>query len=54
VGNRYQTPNMECTSRDREGIKAVIKYPKKWKPFGLVATIYWLCTGKRHPRLDLE
>ena len=54
VGNRYQTPNMECISRDREGIKAVIKYPKKWKPFGLVAPIYWLCTGKRHPKLDLE
>ena len=55
VGNRYQTPNMECISHDREGIKAsVIRYPKQWKPFGLVAPIYWLCTGKRHPKLDLE
>lgn len=55
VGNRYYKPNMECVNRDREGIKAsVIKYPQQWKPFGLVAPIYWLCTGKRHPQLDFE
>ena len=55
VGNHYRKPNMECLARDREGIKAsVIKYPRQWKPFGLVAPIYWLCTGKRHPQLDNE
>lgn len=55
VGNRYQKPNMECISRDLAGIKAsVIRYPKKWQPFGLVAPIYWLCTGTRHPKLDFE
>ncbi len=55
VGERYPAPNMTGLSRTREGIKtSVLKYPQRWKPFGLVAPIYWLCTGERNEQLDLE
>jgi len=52
LGNRYPEPNVTIISRDRGGISAVIKDPKRWRPFGLVAPIYWLCTGDRHKELD--
>lgn len=55
VGNRYPKPNMKLLKRGKEGITAaVLKYPDRWQPFGLVAPIYWLCTGKRHEILDKE
>lgn len=55
LGNRYPEPNMRFVSRDRYGLKeAVLKNPTCWKPFGLVAPIYWLCTGERHKHLDQE
>ncbi len=55
LGNRYPEPNMKFISRDRFGIKeAVLKRPRNWHPFGLVSPIYWLCTGERHKKLDLE
>lgn len=55
LGNVYPEPNMKFISRDRYGLKeAILKNPGCWKPFGLVAPIYWLCTGERHKQLDQE
>ena len=55
LGERYPEPNMKRIRRDREGIKeSVLKNPQRWKPFGLVAPIYWLCTGERHKKLERE
>lgn len=54
VGNTFPEPNMTLLSRSHNGIAAVIKDPKRWRPFGLVAPIYWLCTGDRHKELDRE
>ncbi|NEQ62173.1 MAG: hypothetical protein F6K53_34120 [Moorea sp. SIO4A1] len=55
LGERHPEPNMRRISRDREGIKeSILKNPQGWKPFGLVAPIYWLCTGQRHRKLDQE
>lgn len=52
LGNKYPEPNMNLLSRGRDGVAAVIKDPRRWRPFGLVAPIYWLCTGERHKELD--
>lgn len=52
LGNRYPEPNVQVLGRGRDGVTAVIKDPKRWRPFGLVAPIYWLCTGDRHKELD--
>lgn len=52
LGNRFPEPNSTRISRDRDGTISVIKDPKRWRPFGLVAPIYWLCTGERHRELD--
>ncbi len=52
LGNQYPEPNAVKTQRLQEGTKAVLKDPKRWRPFGLVSPIYWLCTGKRHKQLD--
>lgn len=52
LGNNYPEPNVDLLSRNRDGVTAVIKDPKRWRPFGLVAPIYWLCTGQRHKELD--
>jgi GTPase SAR1 family protein len=52
VGNTYPEPNMTLLSRGANGVAAVIRDPKRWRPFGLVAPIYWLCTGNRHKELD--
>lgn len=54
VGNTFPEPNMTLLSRNHNGIAAVIKDPKRWRPFGLIAPIYWLCTGDRHKELDRE
>lgn len=55
VGKDYPEPNMQCLERKREGItSSILKYPTLWKPFGLVAPIYWLCTGKHHELLEQE
>jgi len=55
LGNARPEPNMTKIRRDRDGLQeSVIKKPKQWKPFGLVAPIYWLCTGQRHKQLDQE
>lgn len=31
---------------------ARLKNKNVWRPFGLFAPLYWLCTGDRHPNLD--
>ena len=38
-------------SRDEAGTYGVIANPAVWRPFGLVAPIYWLYTGKDDRRL---
>jgi len=52
LGKEFPEPNTTILKRDRGGTSCVIRKPKLWRPFGLVAPIYWLCTGKRHTTLD--
>ncbi|MBD2138184.1 hypothetical protein H6F32_11420 [Anabaena sp. FACHB-1237] len=52
LGTKYPEPNITLLTRGRDGVTAVIKNPKSWRPFGLVAPIYWLCTGDRHKLLE--
>lgn len=55
VGSRYPRPNMKIVEKNRYGIQAcILKEPRNWQTFGLIAPIYWLCTGKRHSKLDQE
>ncbi len=54
LGTRFQEPNSKQLSRSRDGTTSVLKDPKRWRPFGLVAPIYWLCTGDRHKELDKD
>ena len=54
LGNRFPEPNSKRLSRGRDGTTSIIKDPKRWRPFGLVAPIYWLCTGDRHQDLEQE
>ena len=55
MGSHPPRANMKIIEKNRNGITAsVLKQPKSWKPFGLVAPIHWLCTGKRHSKLDQE
>ncbi|WYL96218.1 MAG: hypothetical protein HEQ35_22460 [Gloeotrichia echinulata IR180] len=54
LGHQYPEPNSTLLTRSRGGVTAVIKDPKRWRPFGLVAPIYWLCTGERHRELDKD
>ena len=46
------TPNCQVIHSDASGIFGVIKSPLFWKPFGLLAPLYWLHTGKIDPRLQ--
>ena len=52
IGTNSPAPNFTKVKAGREGLAAVLKYPNRWRPFGLVAPIYWLCTGQR--RRDIE
>jgi hypothetical protein len=54
LGSKYPEQNSKMLKRDRDGTTSVIKDPKRWRPFGLVAPIYWLCTGERHKELDKD
>ena len=54
LGTRFPEPNSKRLNRDRDGTTSIIKDPKRWRPFGLVAPIYWLCTGDRHKELDKD
>lgn len=51
LGNQFPEPNSKKLSRDRNGTTSVIKNPRRWRPFGLIAPIYWLCTGQHHKEL---
>ena len=51
LGNQFPEPNSKKLSRDRNGTTSVIKNPRRWRPFGLVAPVYWLCTGQHHKEL---
>ena len=54
LGNQFPEPNSKKLRRDRDGTASVIKNPKRWRPFGLVAPVYWLCTGQRHKDLEKD
>ena len=45
------TPNVKVTSRENGVTLGIIARPELWQPFGLVAPIYWLYTGKDYPKL---
>ncbi len=53
--NRFPEGNMTLINKgqSRQG-GYIIKKPELWKPFGLVAPIYWLCSGNRYKQLDFE
>jgi GTPase SAR1 family protein len=52
LGTRQLEVNVQKIRRDRDGVASVLKDPSVWRPFGLVAPIYWLYKGERHPGLD--
>jgi GTPase SAR1 family protein len=54
LGTNTPAPNFTKVRASRDGLAAVIRDPRRWRPFGLVAPIYWLCTGERHRQLDGE
>lgn len=54
IGRNSPEPNSTKIKCDRDGTLSVIRKPKLWRPFGLVAPLYWLCTGQRHPELDKD
>lgn len=54
LGTRQLEANVHKIRRDREGVASVLKDPSVWRPFGLVAPIYWLYKGERHPGLDKD
>ncbi|MEL4896858.1 hypothetical protein P9B04_15600, partial [Crocosphaera sp. Alani8] len=45
------TPNVKVTSRENGITLGIIARKEVWRPFGLVAPIYWLYTGKDLPEL---
>lgn len=48
-------PNIKALTRDSSGVSGIIANPSVWRPFGLVAPIYWLHTGKDNQKLrDIE
>ncbi|WP_013321024.1 serine/threonine-protein kinase [Gloeothece verrucosa] len=54
LDQHFYEPNSVILSRSEYGVTSIIKDPARWKPFGLVSPIYWLCTGKRYKELDFE
>jgi len=44
-------PNVITRRDDARGAMSILARPNLWKPFGLVAPIYWLHTGKHDSRL---
>ncbi|PSB04961.1 GUN4 domain-containing protein [Merismopedia glauca] len=45
-------PNFTFVRTDERGTIGVLDNPAEWKPFGLLAPIYWLHTGRNDPRLQ--
>jgi hypothetical protein len=54
LGKQFPEANAVRISRERDKTSSHLKDPDKWRPFGLVSPIYWLCTGKRHKQLDKD
>jgi GTPase SAR1 family protein len=54
VGPRAVEGNYRMLTRTEGGTQAVMKYPKLWRPFGLISPLYWLFTGERHKELDKD
>lgn len=54
LGHNYPEPNSIQLTRNRNGTTSVIRDTKRWRPFGLVSPLYWLCTGQRHQELDKD
>jgi hypothetical protein len=54
LGSREIEGNYRLIAKMQGGTKAVIRHPQKWRPFGLIAPLYWLCTGNRHKDLDKD
>ncbi|MDJ0557435.1 MAG: hypothetical protein QNJ68_23900 [Microcoleaceae cyanobacterium MO_207.B10] len=54
TGNKYSKPNSQQIYRGRGGVASVLEDAKRWRPFGLVSPIYWICTGKRYLQLDQD
>lgn len=52
LGRNYPEPNSIKLTKNRDGTTSIIRDTKRWRPFGLVSPLYWLCTGKRHQKLD--
>ncbi len=52
LGTNFPEPNSQKIERNREGTKSIIKNPRRWRPFALVAPIYWLSTGQRNKDLE--
>jgi len=48
---RPPRPNFRLVQRSREATSGGIARPDVWRPFGLVAPLYWLRTGKNDSRL---
>lgn len=54
LGAQYPEPNSKKIDRNEFGMRSVLKNPRQWRPFGMVAPIYWLCTGERHKDLEKD
>lgn len=54
LGNKFPKPNSKQITRDRRAVASVLSDPKRWRPFGLVSPIYWLCTGVHNTQLDKD
>lgn len=54
LGKKFPRPNSQQIKRDRGGVSSILEEPKRWRPFGLISPIYWLCTGKRNQELDKD
>ncbi|MGD1713073.1 hypothetical protein [Dapis sp. BLCC M172] len=52
TGNKYFKPNSQQIYRGRGGVASVLEDSKRWRPFGLLSPIYWICTGERNFELD--
>jgi hypothetical protein len=53
IDQRDPRPNRKqelSSSVDPEDISSVLRFPDKWRPYGMISPIYWLATGERlHP-----
>ncbi|NEQ69113.1 MAG: hypothetical protein F6J86_03350 [Symploca sp. SIO1B1] len=56
LGEQYPEPNVRYVmDNSGHGTRpSVLKNPQRWKPFGLIAPLYWLCTGERHMKLEQD